>query len=231
MKEISVLDVIKNLKISFFYLVVGCFLGLIFGFFLFFVNKPIYQQIIALFIKRTTFGVEYLGSYKLWFILNNLIVTFLIVASALLITTIVFSEKRMSKFFRRFERAEKSRPKMILFSLYIIPIGSLITNGFPITLLLVYTLLNFGFQEFEKIFLFLIPHGMCEILGLLFSSALVLTYLKVLKPYILTKKWEEVKKISKKLLFSKTTVIFILLITLLIVFSGLIEGSLVTLIQ
>jgi hypothetical protein len=201
------------------------------GFLLFFSNKILYQKIINLFIKRTTFGVQYLGSYKLWFILNNLVVTFLMITAVLLIMTIVLRKRRPTKFLKRFGRIEERRPKMTLLSLYMIPVGTLLINGFLITLLLIYTLLNFGFQKFETLFLFLLPHGVNEILALLFSSSLGLAYLEVLKPYILSRQWEEAKKIGKQLLLSKTTLMVAVWIALLIIFSGFIEGGLAALIQ
>jgi len=231
MGKISISDVVKHLATSFFYFILGCSFGTFTGFLLFFWNKTIYQKIIDLFIKRITFGIEYLGSYKLWFILNNLFVVLLMIISVLLIMSMVFRKRRPTKFLKRFQGVEENRPKVTLFSLYIIPIGALIINGFLITLLLVYTLLNLGFQEFQTLFIFLLPHGINEILGLLFSSALGLAYLEVLKPYILSKQWEEAKKIGKQLLLSKTTLIVVIFVAILIIFGGFLEGSLATLIQ
>lgn len=231
MKEISVADVIKYLSVSFFYFILGCSFGMFTGFLLFFFNKTLLQKIIDIFIKRITFGAQYVGSYKLWFILNNLFVVLLMVVAVLLVMTVVLRRRRPIKFFKRFARVEENRPKVTLFSLYMIPIGAMMINGFLVTLLLIYTLMNFGYQNFETLFLFLLPHGISEILGLLFSSALALAYLEVLKPYILNRQWEKAKKIGKQLLLSKTTAMVVFLIILLIIFSGFIEGNLTVLSQ
>jgi uncharacterized membrane protein SpoIIM required for sporulation len=112
-----------------------------------------------------------------------------------------------------------------------IPLGALLINGFLVALLLAYTMLNFGFQNFEGLSLILLPHGINEILGLLFSSALGLSYLEVLKPYILSKRWDEAKKIGGQLLFSRTTAIVAVWIIILIIFSGFLEGSFAVLLK
>lgn len=230
--EISIQDVIKQLAVSFFYLSAGLSVGVFAGFILFFSDKVLFQQIINLFLKRTTFGVQYLGSYKLWFIANNLVVIFLMITGVLLMMKMFLRKRRPVKIFNRFKfRRMEERPKVTLFSLYMIPVGALVINGFLLSLLLAYTLLNFGFQKFEGLFLILLPHGINEILGLLFSSALGLAYLEVLKPYILNKKWDEAKKIGKQLLLSKTTATVAVWIIILIIFSGFLEGSFATLLQ
>jgi uncharacterized membrane protein SpoIIM required for sporulation len=96
---------------------------------------------------------------------------------------------------------------------------------------LIYALLSVGFQYFKTLFLLLLPHGINEVFGLMLASSLGLAYLKVLKPYILKKQWKEAKKIGKQMLMSKTTLVIVILIALLIIFSGLLEGSLATVIQ
>ena len=229
--KISIAAVIKHLAISFFYFVAGCSFGVFAGFILFFSNKVLFQQIIDLFLKRITFGVQYLGSYKIWFILDNLVVIFLMITGILLMMTMFLRKRRPIKIFNRRFRRMQERPKITLFSLYMIPIGALFINGFLISLLLAYTLLNFGFQNFEGLSLILLPHGINEILGLLFSSALGLSYLEVLKPYILSKRWDEAKKIGRQLLFSKTTAIVVVWIVMLIIFSGFLEGSFAVLLK
>lgn len=230
MEKISISDVVKYMSLSFFYFILGCSFGMFSGYLLFFFNKTLYQQIINLFVRRLTFGIQYVGNYKIWFILNNLVVILLLISSILIMTNVIFRKRRTIKFFTRFENIEKHRPRMMLFSLYMIPIGVLIINGFLISLLLIYTLLNFGFQRFQIFFLLLLPNGINEILALVLSSSLVLVYLKILKPYILNKRWKEAKKVARQLLTSNTTMFMLALIVLLIIFSGFVEGSLMALI-
>jgi len=229
--KISIQDVIRHLAISFFYFVVGCSFGVFIGFVLFFSNKVLFQQVIDLFLKRITFGIQYFGNYKLWFILNNLVVIFLMITGILLMMTMFLRKRKSIKIFNTRFRRIQERPEITLFSLYMIPLGALFINGFLVSLLLAYTLLNFGFQKFEGLFLILLPHGINEILGLLFSSALGLSYLEVLKSYILNRRWDEAKKIGKRLLLSKTTVLVVIWIIILIIFSGFLEGSFATLLQ
>lgn len=227
MKEVSVADVIKNLGISFFYFAIGIFAGTLVGFTLFFSDKTLYQKIIQLFVKRITFGIQYFGNSELWFIANNLFVILMIVASSVFLMGIIL-RKRRPIYIKRFRRFEENRPQVTLFSLYMIPIGALIINGFLISLLMVYTFLNFDYQEFQIFFALLLPHGVTELLGLIFSTSIGLAYLEVLKPYILAKRFDTARKVGKKLLLSKTTLLVIIWIAILIIFSGYIEGSLVT---
>lgn len=226
MKEISIDDVVKNLGLSFFYFISGCSTGVFAGFILFKFDNSLLQLLIEFFVKRITFGEKYVGSFKLWFILNNLVVLLLIVASTALLMS-MFLRKRRPVFFKRFKNMEKNRPQVTLYSMYMIPIGSLFINGFLVCLLLIYTLMNLGFAEFKTTFLLLLPHGFTEVLALVFAASLGLVYLEVLKPYVLSKKWDEARKIGRHLLFSKTTLTFVVLIIFLAVFSGFIEGSII----
>ena len=230
MKEISLSDVIKNFGISIFYYAVGSSLGVFVGFLLSAINKSFFQRVIQVLVERTTFGEQYVGSYKLWFIINNFFVLFLIVASSVFMMNLVLRKRRPKYFnkFKRFERFEKNRPQVTMFSLYMIPIGALIINGALISLLLTYALTNFGYKQFEATFILLVPHGLSEVLALIFATSIGLAYLEVLKPYILSKKWDEARKIGRELLFSKVTLIVVFFIALLIIFSGYIEGSLIT---
>lgn len=230
MKKISVSDVAKNFGMAVIYFIVGGFIGTAIGFSLFYIDESLLARIIQLFSQRITFGEQYVGNYKIWFILNNLVATFLIVASTVFMMSI-FLRKRKPRFFNRFKNFEARRPKVTLYSLYIIPIGALIINGVLISILLTYGLLNFGYAAFIAAVLLIVPHGMTEILSLIFAASMGLAYLEVLKPYILKMRWNEAKKIGKQLLFSKTTLIFIIFIALLVVFSGILEGNLVTLLQ
>lgn len=230
MEKISISDVIKNLRITFLYFITGCLAGVLIGFLLFFVDKTLLKKIIDLFTRRITFGLQYIGSYKVWFILNNLVVMLLMIASVIFMVTLFFRKREPIKLFKRFRRIEE-KPKVTLFSLYIIPIGALLINGFLVSMLLIYVLMNFGFQNFKTLFLLMLPHGINEVLGLMLSSSLGLAYLKVLKPYILKKQWKDVRKIGKQLLLSRTTLIIAIWIVLLIIFSGFLEGSLATVVQ
>lgn len=230
MRELSLSDVIKNFGISVFSFTAGLSFGVFFGFFLSIADKSLLQSMINFFVERTTFGEQYFGSYKIWFIVNNLFALLLIVGSAVLMMS-VFLRKKRPTYFKKFRRFEETRPKVTLYSLYVIPIGALFINGAIVSLLLVYTLVNFGYKQFETVFILLTPHGATELLGLIFASSIVLAYLEVLKPYILNGRWDDAKKIGKRLLFSNVTLIVVFFIVLLIIFSGYIEGSFATMLS
>jgi uncharacterized membrane protein SpoIIM required for sporulation len=128
--------------------------------------------------------------------------------------------------FKRFRSFEKRRPKIILSALYIIPIGALTINGFLLSLFSTYVLLNYGKEKFLFAILLTFPHGINEILALLFATSLVLAYLQILKPIILRGNLKLAVKKIKNLIASRVTIFFTILIILLVLFSGVLEGIL-----
>jgi uncharacterized membrane protein SpoIIM required for sporulation len=127
---------------------------------------------------------------------------------------------------KRFYRFEKYRPKITLYGLYIIPIGALLINGSLITFFVSYIYLTRSYQEFISMTALLLPHGINESLALLIAAALGLAYLKILSPLILNRKWQTATRKAKLMLHSKVTWIFLVIIALLVVFSGFIEAML-----
>lgn len=224
MEEISLSDVLKNFGLTLFCFAFGCFLGVFIAFTFFYLNQALFTNLIKFFSERIIFGAQYVGSYKLWFIINNLFVTLLLVASSVFMMSLMLRRRR-PKYFKGFKNMEIRRPKVTLYSLYIIPIGALIINGALVSMILVYGLLNFGYSSFKTAFLLLLPHGMSEILSLIFASSIGLAYLEVLKPYILKRQWGKAREIGRKLLFSNTTLFVVVCIAILVIFSGYIEGS------
>jgi len=107
-----------------------------------------------------------------------------------------------------------------------IPSGVLFINGFVISFFSIYVLLNLGYGKFVEILLIMIPNGLTEILALMLACSLGFSYLDVLKPFIMKMMWKECVKNGKRLFNSKTTFYIMILISLLIIFSGFIEGSL-----
>lgn len=225
MKKLTHAYVMRQLPKIFLYFLIGSAAGFIFGYLLFNFSKPFYEFILTLWFKRLLFGAKFVGNqYILWFILNNFAAMLLAIAAALVVLTQV-ARRKTYLFARRFKNLEKSHPKITLLSLYMIPIGALIINGFLISLFLTFVLLNSGFDNFASILLKLSPHGVGELFALFLATSLGLSYIKILSPLILSKRWELSIKESKKLFFSKVTIFYIFLIAVLVVFSGYLEGT------
>jgi hypothetical protein len=225
MKKLTHLSVIRQLPEVFLYFLMGSVAGFLFGYFLFNFNKSSYEFILTLWFKRLLFGVKFVGNqYIFWFIINNFTAMLLAIAAALLILTQI-ARRKDYLFAKRFKFTEKRHPKITLFSLYMIPIGALIINGFLISLFLTFVLLNNGFDQLTLILLKLSPHGVGELLGLFLATSLGLCYIKILSHLILSKKWNLSIKESKKLFFSNVTIFYIFLIAVLVVFSGYLEGT------
>lgn len=206
------------------YLIYGFISGLVFGIFLFYVNKSLYQSLLQSWSNRLLFGVQLLNNhYTTWFILNNLVAMITAIMGILLILLLIKRRRHMKR--NRFELFEKHHPRMTLLSLYMIPIGAVFINAFFVSILLTYVYLSSGYTELLRAVLILLPNGLNEILALLFASSLGLSYLKIIEPLILKGKWERTIDVSKKLVFSKTSLYFILFIVILIVFAAYLEGS------
>jgi len=231
MKKLLLAEVIKQIPLSFLYFVLGCALGYVSSVILFYLNKNFLEYLIQIWLKRITFGLGYFGeNYGIWFILNNFIAVLMIIASIMLMMTLIF-RRRKFYFSRKFEGFERHHTKVGLYSLYIIPIGALLINGFLLSLLLTFLLLNNGFSVFLLNLLLVLPHGITELTALILSTSLALVYLKILRPSIIRGEWETSKKIGKNLLLSHTTFLIIFFLAILILFSGFIEGSFVSLIK
>ena len=226
MLKITVGMVLKQMPRAFLYLIIGSLLGITIGFVLFYTNKPIFELILVIWSRKILFGAEFFGSenYSLWFIINNLIALLLVVTATIMILTHI-SKTPTFYVAKRFRKLEKHRPKITVFGLYIIPIGAVIINGFLISLFATYVLLIYEFGRFFDVMMLLLPHGIGELLALLLASSLGLAYLKILTPLILKKKWKSCIKTGEQLLKSRTTLFIVIAIIVLVIFSGLLEGS------
>lgn len=226
MKKLTLGFVLEQMPRSFLYLISAFVIGTISGYILFYYNKQLFEHILNLWFKRILFGVGFFGEYYgIWFIINNVVALMLVIVSTVLI--MIHISKTPTFFItKRFRSLEKHRPKITLFGLYMVPVGALLINGFLISLFVTYVLLNSGFSSFVSIILLLLPHGVSELLALLFASSLGLAYLKILSPIILKKKWSLCTKTGKKLLTSRVTLLVIAIVAILVVFSGFIEGML-----
>ena len=206
------------------YLILGFILGAIFGYFLFYVSRSFYEFILSSWFQRIMFGAKYLDNqYTLWFVINNfLALTLAIVGGMFLLINI---GKKRSTFSNRFKSYERYHPKVTVFSLYMLPIGAILINSFLISLFLIFAYLNNGYQTFLLSVGALVPHGVNEIFALVLASSLGLSYVKILEPIIMKKKWEEAIKTGKQMVFSKTTLYIFIFIAILILFSAFLEGS------
>jgi uncharacterized membrane protein SpoIIM required for sporulation len=112
-----------------------------------------------------------------------------------------------------------------------IPIGALVINGALISLFLTYVLLSSGFGTFSTAFALMIPHGVNEFVALVLASSYGLAYIHLIEPFVLKRNWKNITRTSRQFFFSQTTYVFIVLILVLIVFGGFIEGSLSVLVK
>jgi hypothetical protein len=229
MKKIDFEIVIEQIRYSLIYFLIGVLFGTGISSFLFLIDKRIVETILDVWFRRITFGLKYVGDYKLWFILNNLIALLMIVVALVLIIAMFMKRRRFQiSYFRKYER---KNPIITLYSLYMVPIGALIINGALISFFLTYVFLNSGIELFSTALMFMMPHGLSELVALVLASSYGLAYVQLIEPFVLKKSWKKIKETSRQFFFSQVTVIFIVIIFVLIVFSGFIEGSLSVLIR
>ena len=226
-------DVVAQLPFSFLYFAVSSVAGFATGLVLSAANKEWLDYLIQLWIRRTTFGLEYFdGNYKLWFIANNLVAMLMILVGIMLLAMMIMRRKYVARNSMQWKarRFERNHPRVTLFSFYMLPIGALAINGFLISLFLSYSYLSFATEKFITSFLLLLPHGVSELLALFIASSLGLVFIKKMRPYILSGEWPKAVGASKNMLRSRATIIIVIFIILLILFSGFIEGSLISVI-
>ena len=217
--------IVRQMGLSFACSIIGVMLGSGFASFLFIVDKDIIKIILSAWLKRVTFGVEYFGGdYRLWFIVNNLIAFMMIVVSIVLLVSMFIKRRKMQISY--FKNYEEKHPLVTLYSLYMIPIGALIINSALVSLFLTFIFFDQGAASFSTAFTLMMPHGAYEFIALILTSSYGLAYIKMIKQFVLKKNWRAVVKTSKQIFFSQTSVIFIIMILILVVFGGIIEGSL-----
>jgi uncharacterized membrane protein SpoIIM required for sporulation len=212
------------------YFIIGSLLGSGIASFLFMLDKNLIDVILSAWFKRMTFGLKYFnGDYKLWFITNNLVAILMIVVALLLIITMFLRKRKFHiSYFRKYER---ENPKITLYSLYMIPIGALIINGALVSFFLTFIFLSQGIEKFSTALVLMMPHGVNEFIALILACSYGLAYIKLIKPLVLKRDWKGIVKMNKRVFYSQTTVIFIILIIIVVAFSGFIEGSLTALVK
>ncbi len=227
-KNFNIKFVFSHMPLAVVYFFIGSSLGTIVSFLLFFLNRDFLVYILEIWFRRLMIGINLLGGHQtLWFILNNIVALMLVIFASVLIFSFVLRRKNIPKRFKRFNSLERHNPKITLYSAYMIPIGALMINGFLVSLFLTYALFNYGIEKATSAVILMVPHGMNEIMSLFIACSLGLAYLKILSPMIKKKQIDKSIKVGKALLLSKTTLIFIVLIAILVVFSGFVEGMLV----
>jgi uncharacterized membrane protein SpoIIM required for sporulation len=212
--------VLRQIPRTFLFFLSGIILGIIVGYALFNINKGIFEDIIKLWSTRILFGFNLMGSS--WFMINNLIAILIIILAFILILGMFY---KTPKHTRRFN-IERNNPKITLFGLYIIPFGASLINGFFLSLFSIYILLNFGLEKFAIAVLLQYPHGIVEIPALILASSLALAYIEIVRPLVLKADWKKCVSKGKELIFSRVTLFFVIVILILIIFSGFIERML-----
>jgi hypothetical protein len=229
MKSFRFADVIQEVPKSLLYYILGSVAGIAFAFLTFDVNKGALEFLLNLWSRRLLFGVELIGEnwYPLWFIVNNLVVMVVVIAASVFILIQISRRPRgLSKRFRKFRNIEKRRPSITLLGLYIVPVGALIINGFLVSMFAAYVYLSYGIERLADALMLLIPHGINEIVALVLACSLGLSYLRIIKPYIMKGDQKKAIKVGKMLLKNRTTLYILVLITILVIFSGILEGIL-----
>ncbi len=230
MEKLTSQFVLRQIPNVLAYFFASFFVSIFTGILIFHLKKSLYEAILSLWFKRLLFGAGFFGNnYSFWFVLNNIVALLLVVAASALMVFLIMRRKG-SRFSGRPRMIERRHPKITLISLYTIPIGALIINGFLIGLLLTYIFLNYGFDKFTTSVLLSLPHGINELLALFLATSLGLTYVKILSPLIINRKWDACRKKAKELLVSNVTLFVVFLIVLLTLFSGFVEGLLTLLI-
>jgi hypothetical protein len=226
-KKFDVKFVFSQMPLTIVYFFIGSSLGTIISFLLFFLNREFLTFLLEIWFNRLRIGLEILGGHQtLWFIINNIVALMLIILASVLIFSFVLRKKKAPKYFKRFNNLERHNPKITLYSAYMIPIGALVINGFLVSLFLTYALFNYGIESAASALILMVPHGVNEIVALFIACSLGLAYLKIISPMIKKRQIDKSIKTGKSLLFSKTTLTFIVLIAILVVFSGFVEGVL-----
>jgi len=216
--------IIKQVRNSLAYFFIGIFFGSAISSFLFLLDENMLEKILNLWFERTTFGVKYFGDYRIWFIANNLFALFMVIISLVIITSIFLRKRKLHHSY--FADYENKHPIVTLYSLYMMPVGALLINGAIVSLFLTTILLRDGMEKFSTALSLITPHGLYEFLALILVASYSLSYIQIIKPLVLKKDWKGIKKASKKIFFSNTSMVFIFMIVILVVFGGIIEGSL-----
>lgn len=212
--------VLKQIPRTFLFFILGIILGIIVGYILFNINKGIFENIIRIWSNKILFGFNVIGSS--WFMINNLIAILVIILAFMVILGIFY---KTSKHTRKFN-IERKNPEITLFGLYIIPFGASFINGFFLSFFSIYILLSFGFEKFAIAVLLQYPHGIVEIPALILATSLALAYIEIIRPFVLKVDWKKCIIKGKKLVFSRVTLFFVIVILILIIFSGFIEKML-----
>lgn len=226
-------DVIKEAPKGLMYFIIGVLSGAFFSIATFIINKDFIETLLDMWSSRLLFGIELVGEnwYSLWFIANNLLVMIVVIAaSVFILVQISRRPPKVSKRLKKFRDIEKKYPEITVAGLYIVPIGALIINGFIISMFATYVYLNYGITSFINAVMLMIPHGINEIVALVLACSLGMSYLKIMRPYIMKKNQKKAISIGKELLFSRTSLYMFVLIIILIVFSGLLEGMMSTIV-
>ncbi len=226
MQNLTFPFVLQQLKAVAFLFLIGLVLGAIAGFILYNFGIDFYSFIISSWSQRLLFGMRILGEKysTLWFIANNTMALFIIVFALVMIVTHI--SKDPVRGVNKFREFEKERPKITVVGLYMLPVGALLINSFLVSLFVTYVYLTRGFDSFFTALSFIVPHGINEIAALFMASSLALAYVKILSKLIMKKKWYMVKDTAKNLVESRVSLTFFIIIAILIVFSGFVEGIL-----
>lgn len=228
MKGFSLSRVLRETPKVFLYYILGSIAGLAFGYLMFAADRSSLEALLNMWSKRLLLGIELGGGdwNALWFILNNLAVMLVVIGASVFILVQISRKPLMIRKFKRF----REPPKMTMFGLYIVPIGAMVLNGFLIAMFASYIYLAYGIESFTSAVVLMIPHGINEILALTLACSLGIASINAIKPYVMKGQSEKAIKVGKSILRSKATFYILIIIATLIVFSGMVESLLSTLI-
>lgn len=119
-----------------------------------------------------------------------------------------------------YKRQNKQSKYTLLIFLYFIPIGAAVING------LVLGSLAFSIEGWMNKLMAFMPYGAFEAIAIILSSSLGLSFTRALKPYIGKK---EFKSHLRNILKSKSVIFYLIVISILILFSALMESKVISL--
>jgi len=186
------------------------------------INPTVMERFILLFGQLLTFKTLKNGN-SITIIINNFIALILSIIITLIILYSITSKEIKNK--GRFRKIlEADRRLLPLVVLYIVPIGISVVNGFFMGVTTYFIFNKYNAHAVLTVFL---PHGTFEIIALLLASSLAFAFAKIIIPQL--KERKNIPLYISRLITSPVTIMYLLTIIGLIIFSGLMEGMLISL--
>lgn len=219
--KFTLIDVMENTPVVLYLLVMAIFCGFGTNMFLMAINPSYSESIVELI--GTVLSIKTGEGSNIGFIISNIVAIAFTLLIALLILNYIVSKKIRGK--GRLSRFRKKDNKLLTkFLLYVVPLGLPTINGIVIGFTYSFIIASHGWSSWYYLFA---PHLVFEMFALIFGAALAYSYAKILGPLINKKNF---KKVFVEILLSKTTLLVLLFIAILLTASGLMENLLIKMI-